>query len=280
MSYSVFISYRRDGGEGFAQMFNMMLSQKGYRVFYDIESLGVGLFNEKLLREIEAADVFLVLLTKGALDRCVNEGDWVRREIAHAISQNKPIVPVFFRGFEFPATLPSDLQKLPYYNGLDFSSMEYFDAKLDKLAHMLNEAASMLKDSSKPAPAPAQAAKPDKTPEEWYAMGMQYYDQQQYTKAVPCFTRAAEQGHVEAQCNLGYCYEVGNGVAQDYSQAVYWFKKAAEQGFSTAQFNLGVCYINGQGVAKDDSQAVYWFKKAAEQGHATAKQQLAKLTNT
>ena len=52
--------------------------------------------------------------------------------------------------------------------------------------------------------------------------------------------QAAEQGHAEAQYNLGVCYEKGEGVAQDSSEAVKWFRQAAEQGVAEAQFWLGV----------------------------------------
>jgi len=47
---------------------------------------------------------------------------------------------------------------------------------------------------------------------------------------------------------------------------VEWFRKAAKQGNVGAQFNLGRMYENGLGVDKNDSTAVEWHRKAAEQG--------------
>ncbi|MDG1372525.1 MAG: SEL1-like repeat protein [Paracoccaceae bacterium] len=41
---------------------------------------------------------------------------------------------------------------------------------------------------------------------------------------------AADKGHANAQHNLGYSYDVGQGVPQDYSEAVKWYRLAAEQG--------------------------------------------------
>ena len=93
---------------------------------------------------------------------------------------------------------------------------------------------------------------------------------QDYTQAVYWYRKSAEQGYARAQYNLGYCYKKGQGVAQDYTQAVYWYRKAAEQGHAWAQFNLGLCYDNGQGVVQDYTQAVYWYRKSAEQGNANA----------
>ncbi len=45
----------------------------------------------------------------------------------------------------------------------------------------------------------------------------------------------------------------------DLVEAVTWYRKAAEQGHAEAQFNLGVCYFNGKGVVKDLNVAyAYW----------------------
>lgn len=67
----------------------------------------------------------------------------------------------------------------------------------------------------------------------------------------------AERGDVDAQFNLGWRYETGDGVGQDWVQAVYWYRKAADQGHDYAQNNLGVCYDNGNGVglAEQGTQA-------------------------
>ena len=49
------------------------------------------------------------------------------------------------------------------------------------------------------------------------------------------YKKAAEQGDVEAQYNLGLMYEFGDGVEEDFDQAVKWFEKAAERGHEGAQ---------------------------------------------
>jgi len=46
---------------------------------------------------------------------------------------------------------------------------------------------------------------------------------------------------------------------EDLVEAVTWYRKAAEQGHAEAQFNLGVCYVKGKGVVKDLNVAyAYW----------------------
>src|SRR5712691_8471260 len=52
-------------------------------------------------------------------------------------------------------------------------------------------------------------------------------------------------------------------------------RQEAEQGHAEAQFNLGLMYIDGQGVPQDYTQAAQWLRKAAEQGDATAQGILA-----
>ncbi|MBE6975145.1 MAG: toll/interleukin-1 receptor domain-containing protein [Ruminococcaceae bacterium] len=162
MGATVFISYRREGGEGFAQMFSEKLKKKRYRVFYDIESIGSGMFDERILREIEQTDVFLLILTRGALDRCIHEGDWVRREIAYALVLGKPIIPLFFRGFEFPTELPADIEKVALYNGVDIRDMNYLDSKLKQLCTMIDEAARDARSGVAAMQKPARPAAPKK----------------------------------------------------------------------------------------------------------------------
>ena len=86
--------------------------------------------------------------------------------------------------------------------------------------------------------------------------------------AVYWYQKSAEQGFGIAQRNLGLCYEHGKGVAKDLRQAYYWYEKSAENGNSSAMNNLGVCYDKGKGVAPDPQQAYYWYKKSAENGYA------------
>ena len=96
-------------------------------------------------------------------------------------------------------------------------------------------------------------------------------------QAVYWYRKAAEQGHVEAQIELGKCYEDGNGVEKDLSQMIYWYRKAADQGHAHAQYLLGWCYKSGHGVESNIIQARYWYGKAAKQGHKTAKSDLKEL---
>ncbi|KAG0292923.1 hypothetical protein BGZ96_003503 [Linnemannia gamsii] len=86
-------------------------------------------------------------------------------------------------------------------------------------------------------------------------------------------------GDKEGQFTVGESYHtVANlGVSQDSPKAMEWYQKAAEQGHLAAQSNIGSLYYNGQGVPKDYSQAMARYQKAAEQGNPLAQNQIGYL---
>ena len=89
-------------------------------------------------------------------------------------------------------------------------------------------------------------------------------------QAAAWFKKAAEQGHPDAQFNLGIIYLKGEGVAPNLTESVVWLKKAADQGEATAQFNLGMLYSSGRGVPKDPVEAYKWADLAASAGEPNA----------
>lgn len=93
-TYDIFISYRRIGGAQYARILQLMLQQRGYRVFLDYDELKDGVFSEHIVAAIKESPIFMFVLSEGALDRCKNEDDWVRQEIMLAIEQEKHIIPV------------------------------------------------------------------------------------------------------------------------------------------------------------------------------------------
>ena len=134
--YDVYISYRRDGGYEVARLVHDALTKRGYRVFLDVDSLRSGPFDKQLYDVIDSAQDFVLILSKNALDRCKNEGDWVREEIQKAIQSGKNIIPFIQRDFTWPAPMPDGMEELPTIQGIP-SSMDYFDAVIDTLAGML-----------------------------------------------------------------------------------------------------------------------------------------------
>lgn len=144
MKYDIFISYRRDGGEYTAKILHEKLMNMGYSVFFDVESLRSGKFNTALLEVIDKCKDFLVVLSPQSLDRCANEEDWVRLEIAHALKKKKNVVPVMLRGFSFPEKLPEDIEPVRFQNGIE-ASTEFFDAFIARLGKFLLSKPGMVK---------------------------------------------------------------------------------------------------------------------------------------
>lgn len=132
MEYDVFISYRRDGGEHLAKMLRDSLTERGYRVFFDVEALRSGEFNRALYQVIEQCKDVLLICSPHSLDRCINEGDWVYQEIEYALKNKKNVIPIMARGFVFPEVLPEAIDDIRWMNGLE-ANMEFYDAFLDRL---------------------------------------------------------------------------------------------------------------------------------------------------
>ena len=75
--------------------------------------------------------------------------------------------------------------------------------------------------------------------------------------------------------DLGVKYSYGEGVSEDKKEAVKCYRKAAEQGLVEAQFNIGLMYHKGEGVPEHSVTAYAWWNIAATNGKERAK--VAKL---
>ena len=78
---------------------------------------------------------FFLVLTKDALNRCVNNDDWVRKEIETAISSGCKIVNITpdntFNGW--PSNLPSTLEKIKKIQISDIQFGQLFEVSIKKL---------------------------------------------------------------------------------------------------------------------------------------------------
>lgn len=136
MRYDVFISYRRKGGTEIARAIKAELERLGYSVFLDFDSIRDGNFSGRISEAIASSDIFLLVLSPDALDLCINENDWVRKEIECAIDKKCHIVPVNpdRRFIEFPSTLPDQLkQSLSYLQISDLMLGQLFQASIEKV---------------------------------------------------------------------------------------------------------------------------------------------------
>ena len=85
-------------------------------------------------------------------------------------------------------------------------------------------------------------------------------------RANELLTSSAELGYNVAMLDLGIAYCTGNVYfQQDYTKAMEYFQKAAAQGNPVAQLWIGRMYENGWGVKKSNMKAAKWYNKAARQ---------------
>ena len=143
--YDIFISYRRkdengkEWGTSIARNIEQALEERGYkgRVFFDHIKIGPEDFEKKILGAIKQAKVFLCILTKNAMDNCVNEGDWVRREICQAIESGLKIIFLNpdneFNHKLLPYNFPKEIEIVKTYNSLEIRSGEKFNVDIDDI---------------------------------------------------------------------------------------------------------------------------------------------------
>ena len=205
--YQIFISYRRDGGEDLARLLENKLTDRGFKVFFDVESLRSGAFNQALFEKIAECTDVLVVLPPHGLDRCVDPNDWVRLEIARSLELKKNVIPIMMRNFTFPEILSDDIDNLRYMSGISANN-EYFEATIERLV------SQFLK--SKP-------------------LDGKISDEQ--------LLEEAEAGDVLAMNAMGLRYEFGSeSLLVNQQKAFSFYNKSAEAGDFGALYNLGDVY--------------------------------------
>ncbi len=134
--YDIFISYRRaDGGTWMARLIKAELKSK-YKVFLDYDEMGPGIFNDKILKAIENARVFLFLYTPKCLDRCNDADDCVAKEINHAVDNDCFIVPLnidsALKSYPLPADLPEKIREaLKMYQFIEIQEGRLYQASVN-----------------------------------------------------------------------------------------------------------------------------------------------------
>lgn len=93
--------------------------------------------------------------------------------------------------------------------------------------------------------------------------GVAAYARNDFAAAVRLWGPLADEGHADAQNNIGLLHENGQGVPVDLVEAARWYRRAAEQGHADAQLYLGVLYEGGRGVPQDSVRAHMWLDLSA-----------------
>lgn len=130
MAERVFISYRRSDSRDVAARLSDRLTVAAAvkSVFLDVDDIAPGeAFPDRLERALAECDVVLALVGRdwaaplpGGGSRIARDDDFVRLEIARALTLGKRIIPVLVDNADFPAadTLPIDVRDITARNAL------------------------------------------------------------------------------------------------------------------------------------------------------------------
>lgn len=129
----VFISYRREESAGHAgRLYDSLQSHFGAdHVFMDLSDIDSGTnFVDVIQAAIKSSDVMLAVIGKqwltcssGGKRRLDLANDFVRTEIAMALEQGVPVIPVLVQGADMPLapSLPEPLKRLASHDAHDLS---------------------------------------------------------------------------------------------------------------------------------------------------------------
>lgn len=108
--------------------------------------------------------------------------------------------------------------------------------------------------------------------------GAYYYGygvEQDSHKAITLWKQSiVEGGYPDALLDLGLHYHRGEGVPRNNDHFFALMIRAAKQGQMMAQYNVGYAYDHGHGVEKNAEKALYWLQLSAEQGYEQAQRYL------
>ncbi len=96
--------------------------------------------------------------------------------------------------------------------------------------------------------------------------GVDAWQQGDYDKAVSLWRPLAQAGDPDAQFNLGQANKLGRGVKADMAAALDWYRKAAAQGHVRAEDNLGLLMFQ-QG---ERANALPYLERSAMRGEPRA----------
>lgn len=96
--------------------------------------------------------------------------------------------------------------------------------------------------------------------------GLAAWENGDVSAAVDTWRTAAQAGDADAQFNLAQAYRLGQGVPQDLTEAENWYRRAAVQGHLRAEDNLGLILFQKRAYP----QAFPLLEKSAARGDARA----------
>lgn len=146
----IFVSYRRnDSADVTGRIYDRLVYSFGEKaIFKDVDSIPFGVNFKTYLGDIfEKSKILLVVIGPKWLNITNDQGerrlddpsDFVRVEIEAALERKIIIIPLLVSGASMPAAsqLPSSLEELAFYNGIQIRPDPDFHKDMDRLIHEL-----------------------------------------------------------------------------------------------------------------------------------------------
>ena len=100
---------------------------------------------------------------------------------------------------------------------------------------------------------------------ELYNTGAEAYRCGDFTKAVECWSVAAENDYPAAMVWLGVCYMNGKGVIRDHERGLELYTKVADMGYTDIMFKIAREYYFGDHLDIDYEKAFKWLNRCINQ---------------
>lgn len=108
-----------------------------------------------------------------------------------------------------------------------------------------------------------------------YKRGIQLFEMNDLTNAIPIFEQARAWLHPDAENMLGECYY----FAQQFENALKWYEQAAQKNHVDALYSSGYMYYHGEGTHVNHEKAIDFLKRAAAAGVVDAINLLRQITH-
>ncbi len=296
MAKEIFISYSRKDFEKVKAIKNEIDSELGIKCWMDLDGIESGeQFENKIIAAIKDHDTMLFMLSTRSMNSI-----YALKELKFAQLKKKRVVLVYIESCEMSDEF---LFNYSMYDTIEWSNPLQHDKLLRNLRQWFGgtkQVKVIISDSPTDPEEQYKLAQRyhygyGNTPQnekeaiKWYRlaaeqghinaqyqMGEWYADKQNWWEANKWYKMAAEQGDALSQYSLGFYYDLILEAygAPNYAEAIKWYKKSAEQGYKYAQIALAHMYLDGKGVPKDFNEGVRWYVIAAKQGWEPAKEWL------
>lgn len=203
----------------------------------------------------------LMLIKRDSLDFVADAYEWLKEgaESGNAVRQ-MALGNLYFLGKH----LPKDIKKALHW--LELATKQDLTIAMEILSDIYLDGIEVKKDAYRGVEYLVKAGNLGAASAS-YKLGRELWNAQRINfdgeRAVSWFTRAADQGHLDAQKFMGDWFsDHRQNSPKDVRKAIQYFEMAAQQGDKEAMYRLGMYYKNGDGAEKNYQRAAELFKTA------------------